>query len=50
MKSLFARLVSEQSGVTAIEFGLIAAGIAVAIIAVVSGIGSTLHTSASHAQ
>jgi len=32
------------SGATAIEYGLIAAGISVAIIAVVSGLGSKLNT------
>jgi pilus assembly protein Flp/PilA len=36
---------SEQSGATAIEYGLIAAGIALAIIATVNGLGSTLNTS-----
>jgi len=34
---------SDQSGATAIEYGLIAAGIALAIIAVVNGLGSTLN-------
>jgi len=43
MKSMFARFLKEQSGATAIEYGLIAAGISVAIIAVVSGIGSALN-------
>ncbi len=33
-----------QSGATAIEYGLIAAGISVAIIAVVNGLGSSLNT------
>jgi pilus assembly protein Flp/PilA len=33
-----------QSGATAIEYGLIAAGIAVAIIAVVNGVGTNLNT------
>ncbi len=32
----------DESGATAIEYGLIAAGIAVAIIAVVQGLGSKL--------
>jgi pilus assembly protein Flp/PilA len=35
---------SDQSGATAIEYGLIAAGISLAIIAVVNGIGSNLNT------
>jgi pilus assembly protein Flp/PilA len=34
----------DQSGATAIEYGLIAAGISVAIIAVVQGLGSKLDT------
>jgi len=34
----------DQSGATAIEYGLIAAGIALAIIAVVNGLGTTLNT------
>ena len=33
-----------ESGATAIEYGLIAAGIAVAIIAVVNGLGTKLTT------
>jgi pilus assembly protein Flp/PilA len=42
MKTLFSRFVKDQSGATAIEYGLIAAGISVAIIAVVQGLGSNL--------
>jgi pilus assembly protein Flp/PilA len=42
MKSLFARFVKDESGATAIEYGLIAAGISVAIIAVVQGLGTNL--------
>jgi pilus assembly protein Flp/PilA len=33
---------ADESGATAIEYGLIAAGIALAIIAVVNGLGSNL--------
>jgi pilus assembly protein Flp/PilA len=44
MKTLVTRFVKDESGATAIEYGLIAAGISVAIIAVVNGIGSTLNT------
>ena len=33
-----------ESGTTAIEYGLIAAGISVAIIAVVNGLGTQLNT------
>ena len=35
---------SDESGATAIEYGLIAAGIALAIISVVNGLGSKLST------
>lgn len=38
------RFVRDESGATAIEYGLIAAGISVAIIAVVNTIGTTLNT------
>jgi pilus assembly protein Flp/PilA len=38
------RFVNDQSAATAIEYGLIAAGIAVAIIAVVQGLGTNLNT------
>jgi pilus assembly protein Flp/PilA len=43
MKNLFVRFVNDNSGATAIEYGLIAAGISVAIIAVVNGLGSQLN-------
>jgi pilus assembly protein Flp/PilA len=43
MKTLVSRFVKDQSGATAIEYGLIAAGISVAIIAVVQGLGSSLN-------
>lgn len=38
------RFLRDESGATAIEYGLIAAGISVAIIAVVQGLGSKLTT------
>jgi len=44
MKNLFVRFVNDNSGATAIEYGLIAAGISVAIIAVVFGLGTQLNT------
>jgi pilus assembly protein Flp/PilA len=44
MKNLIARFVKDQSGATAIEYGLIAAGISLAIIAVVNGLGTKLST------
>jgi pilus assembly protein Flp/PilA len=44
MKTLLSRFVKDESGATAIEYGLIAAGISVAIIAVVQGLGTKLNT------
>ena len=44
MKNLIARFVKDESGATAIEYGLIAAGISVVIIVAVNGIGTTLNT------
>ena len=43
MKNLISRFVKDQSGATAIEYGLIAAGISLAIIAVVNGLGTSLN-------
>jgi pilus assembly protein Flp/PilA len=43
MKNLLARFVKDESGATAIEYGLIAAGISLAIIAVVNGLGTNLN-------
>lgn len=44
MVQLFKDFLADESGATAIEYGLIAAGISLAIIAVVNGIGSKLNT------
>jgi pilus assembly protein Flp/PilA len=44
MKKLYVRFMQDISAATAIEYGLIAAGISVAIIAVVNGIGNSLNT------
>jgi pilus assembly protein Flp/PilA len=43
MKNVIARFVKDESGATAIEYGLIAAGISLAIIAVVNGLGTNLN-------
>ncbi len=40
----------DESGATAIEYGLIAAGISVAIIATVKGLGSKLNTTLGTVQ
>jgi len=44
MLQLFSRFLSDESGATAIEYCLIATGIAFAIIATVQGIGPQLNT------
>jgi pilus assembly protein Flp/PilA len=44
MNNLIARFVKNESGATAIEYALVAAGIALAIIAAVNGVGSALST------
>ncbi len=49
-KSIFAKFIADESGATAIEYGLIAAGISVAIIAVVQGLGSKLNTTFTSVQ
>jgi len=43
LKQLFVKFWSDESGATAIEYGLIAAGISLAIIAIVNGLGTTLN-------
>jgi pilus assembly protein Flp/PilA len=45
MKTMLARFFADQSAATAIEYGLIAAGISLAIIAAVNGLGTTLNNS-----
>jgi pilus assembly protein Flp/PilA len=47
VKNLLVRFLKDDSGATAIEYGLIAAGVSLAIIAVVSNIGTKLKTTFS---
>ena len=47
MKSLLLRFWKEEFGATAIEYGLIAAGIAIAIITAVNGVGTQLSTNSA---
>ena len=42
MKKVFKQFLADESGATAIEYGLIAAGISLAIIVVVNGLGTNL--------
>ena len=44
MRYHVSRFVKDEAAATAIEYGLIAAGISLAIIAVVSGLGTQLNT------
>lgn len=44
MRALLLRFAADQSGATAIEYGLIASGIALGIISVVMGLGTGLNT------
>ena len=43
MQRLITRFVADESGATAIEYGLIAAGISVVIIATINTLGTTLN-------
>ena len=44
MRRLISEFLADESGATAIEYGLIAAGISLAIIAAVNGLGTKLNT------
>lgn len=44
MVQVLKKFIADESGATAIEYGLIAAGISLAIIAAVNGIGAKLNT------
>jgi pilus assembly protein Flp/PilA len=47
MRALMAAFLKNERGATAIEYTIIAAGIALVIIATINGIGSTLNTTFS---
>ena len=46
----FKKFIRDESGATAIEYGLIAAGIAVAIITVVTNLGTKLTSTFTHVE
>ncbi len=50
MKKLFVRFAKDESGATAIEYGLIAAGIAVAVITMMATLSEGLTTTATDIQ
>jgi len=43
LRRIFCNFLTNQSGATAIEYGLIAAGISLAIISIVNGLGSNIN-------
>lgn len=45
MRRLISRFFADQSGATAIEYCILAAGISIVILVAVNGIGTTLNTS-----
>ncbi len=50
MRDFVTSFIRDKSGATAIEYGLIAAGIAVAIIAAVNAVGTALNTTFTAVQ
>jgi pilus assembly protein Flp/PilA len=48
--SMLKRFLKDEAGATAIEYGLIAAGISVAIIATVQGLGTKLNSTFTSVQ
>ena len=50
MKTLVTRFVKDESGATAIEYGLIATGISIAILAVVKNVGTSLNATFTSVQ
>jgi pilus assembly protein Flp/PilA len=50
MCKLLVRFAKNESGATAIEYGLLAAGISIAIIVVVQGVGVNLNTTFTTVQ
>ena len=50
IKRLFTRGFRDNSGTTAIEYGLIAAGISVIILLAVNSVGTTLNTTFTNVQ
>jgi len=50
MRSKLRAFIRDESGATAIEYGLIAAGIAMAIISVLKGLGTKLNTTFTSVQ
>ena len=49
-KVLIHRFAADESGLSAVEYGLLAAGIAVGLWALISSMGTSLHTIYSNVQ
>ena len=47
MRALFTKLIEDEAGVTAVEYGLIAALIAVAAVTIMTTVGTNLSTTFS---
>jgi pilus assembly protein Flp/PilA len=43
IKEAFGRFVRDESGLSAVEYGLLAAGIAIGLYTLIAGIGTSLH-------
>jgi pilus assembly protein Flp/PilA len=50
LRDLVSTFLKNQSGATAIEYGLIAAGISIAIVTIVGGVGGSLVTTFTNVQ
>jgi pilus assembly protein Flp/PilA len=50
MMTTVSRFLRDESGATAIEYGLIAAGISIAILAIVQSVGTSLNVTFSKVQ
>ncbi len=50
MRKSIVRFVRDETAATAIEYGLIAAGISIAIVAIVQGVGGSLVTTFTSVQ
>jgi pilus assembly protein Flp/PilA len=48
MRAFFAKLIQDEAGVTAIEYGLIAALVAIAAIGAMTALGGSLSSTFSH--
>jgi pilus assembly protein Flp/PilA len=50
VQSLVGRFIKDESGLSAVEYGLLAAGIAIGLWTLISSMGASLHTIFSNVQ